>query len=188
MRWWKRRSPIWPRRCAVSHRRKYPPAGLPGSSDDSAPRHIRSVMAVPFPPLNRILWPVSIVSSDPFSFRRLTTRLLIRNTRARSMRQSNPCAPRRCGRRLRVRVQSLTRPKISDRWRGRVSLQVECGSHREWERGTACGSLHRLVRWLASLTSTQDHNLLVSRMPAPSKLCRTRSTVHGRDQTQQATT
>src|SRR4051812_43787193 len=24
----------------------------------------------------------------------------------------------------------LTRPKISDRWRGRVSLPVECGSHR----------------------------------------------------------
>ncbi len=40
----------------------------------------------------------------------------------------------------------LTRPKISDRWRGRVWLQVECGNHRKLERGAASGSLHRLVR------------------------------------------
>src|SRR5437660_246282 len=40
----------------------------------------------------------------------------------------------------------LTRHKISDRWRGRVSLPVECGSHRMLKRGAASGSLHRLVR------------------------------------------
>ena len=34
----------------------------------------------------------------------------------------------------------LTRPKISDRWRGRASLQVECGSHRKLGRGAASGS------------------------------------------------
>src|SRR5436309_1594905 len=43
-------------------------------------------------------------------------------------------------------VKDLTRHKISDRWRGRVWLQFECGSHRKLERGTASGSLHRLVR------------------------------------------
>src|SRR3954468_11584098 len=40
----------------------------------------------------------------------------------------------------------LTRHKISDRWRERARLLVECGSHRKRERGTASGSLHRLVR------------------------------------------
>jgi hypothetical protein len=40
----------------------------------------------------------------------------------------------------------LTRHKISDRWRGRAALQVECASHRKWKRGAACGSLHRLDR------------------------------------------
>src|SRR3954467_9373054 len=40
----------------------------------------------------------------------------------------------------------LTRHKISDRWRERVSLLVQCGSHRKLERGAASGSLHRLVR------------------------------------------
>ena len=44
----------------------------------------------------------------------------------------------------------LTRPKISDRWRGRVWLLVECGSHRELECGAASGSLHRLVRPLVT--------------------------------------
>jgi hypothetical protein len=43
----------------------------------------------------------------------------------------------------------LTRHKISDRWRERVWLQVECGSHLKRERGTASGSLHRMVRPLA---------------------------------------
>ena len=33
--------------------------------------------------------------------------------------------------------KGLTRHKISDRWRGRVRLQVECGSHRKLERGAA---------------------------------------------------
>src|SRR4051812_33529689 len=40
----------------------------------------------------------------------------------------------------------LTRHKISDRWRERASLQVECGSHRKRKRRAASGSLHRLVR------------------------------------------
>jgi hypothetical protein len=40
----------------------------------------------------------------------------------------------------------LMRHKISACWRGRVWLQVECGSHRKRERGAASGSLHRLVR------------------------------------------
>ncbi len=47
---------------------------------------------------------------------------------------------------VRVRCRGLTRPKISDRWRERASLQVECGSHGKRERGAASGSLHRLVR------------------------------------------
>jgi hypothetical protein len=42
----------------------------------------------------------------------------------------------------------LTRHKISDRWRERVWLRVECGSHLKRERGAASGSLHRLVRRL----------------------------------------
>src|SRR3954463_10832617 len=46
----------------------------------------------------------------------------------------------------RVMSYRLTRHKISDRWRGRVSLQVVCGSHLKWERGAASGSLHRQVR------------------------------------------
>jgi len=45
----------------------------------------------------------------------------------------------------------LTRPKISNRWRDRPWLQVECESHRNIERGAASGSLHRLVRWLNRL-------------------------------------
>ena len=48
-------------------------------------------------------------------------------------------------------VYRLTRPKISDRWRGRAWLQAECGSHRKLERGAASGSLHRLVRCFVSL-------------------------------------
>ena len=47
---------------------------------------------------------------------------------------------------LRHAFRHLTRHKISDRWRGRVWLLVECGSHRKLERGAASGSLHRLVR------------------------------------------
>src|ERR1700748_1797449 len=39
-----------------------------------------------------------------------------------------------------------TRHKISDRWRGRVSLEGECGSHRKWERGAARGLLPLLVK------------------------------------------
>jgi hypothetical protein len=51
--------------------------------------------------------------------------------------------------------RDLTRHKISDRWRRRVWLQVECGSHRKWERGAASGSLHRLVRcWLCKFAAT----------------------------------
>jgi len=38
----------------------------------------------------------------------------------------------------------LTRLKISDRWRERVSLLIECGSDKKQEHGTASGSLHRL--------------------------------------------
>ena len=45
-----------------------------------------------------------------------------------------------------ARLSRLTSHKISDRARGRVSLQVEYGSHRNRERRTASGSLHRLVR------------------------------------------
>ena len=48
-------------------------------------------------------------------------------------------------------AEHLTRHKISDRWRKRAWLQVECGSHRKWERGAASGSLHRLVRRIAWL-------------------------------------
>src|SRR5205823_3196030 len=40
----------------------------------------------------------------------------------------------------------LTRPKISDRWRGRAWLRTECGSHPKPKRGAASGSLDRLVR------------------------------------------
>lgn len=40
----------------------------------------------------------------------------------------------------------LTRPRISDRWRGRSWLEFECGSNRNRERGAASGSLYRLVR------------------------------------------
>ncbi len=43
-------------------------------------------------------------------------------------------------------LHGLTRPKISDRWRERASLLVECGSHGKLERGAASGSLHRMVR------------------------------------------
>jgi hypothetical protein len=43
-------------------------------------------------------------------------------------------------------VRHLTRHEISDRWRGRVWPQVECGSHLKWKRGVASGSLHRVVR------------------------------------------
>src|SRR3954470_2409143 len=56
----------------------------------------------------------------------------------------------------------LTRHKISDRWRERAWLLVECGSHRKWERGAASGSLHRLVRWLCRCS-------LAQRTPARSK-------------------
>jgi len=52
------------------------------------------------------------------------------------------------GRKSREVFSRLTRHKISDRWRGRVWLLVECGSHRKLERGAASGSLHRLVRLL----------------------------------------
>jgi hypothetical protein len=45
------------------------------------------------------------------------------------------------------RVITSNENKISDRWRGRVWLQVECGSRRKHKRGAASGSLHRLVRW-----------------------------------------
>ncbi len=37
----------------------------------------------------------------------------------------------------------LTRHKISDQWRGRLWLLVECGSHRKRERRAASGSLDR---------------------------------------------
>jgi hypothetical protein len=76
----------------------------------------------------------------------------------------------------------LTRPKISDRWRedgelgsrridGQAAtglrqlsgsegvnvlwLLVECRSHRKCERGTASGSLHRLVRCWTAFTSVR---------------------------------
>src|SRR4051812_86327 len=39
----------------------------------------------------------------------------------------------------------LTRHKISDRWRGRPSLQVEGGSHRKLERGRPAV---RCIAWL----------------------------------------
>jgi hypothetical protein len=71
-------------------------------------------------------------------------------------------------------TRDLTRHKISDRWRGRAWLRVECGSHRKWERRAASGSLHRLVRpWreheqrhrlrsdrLAKMSGAQDHKWL----------------------------
>src|SRR4051812_3635699 len=50
----------------------------------------------------------------------------------------------------------LTRHKISDRWRGRVWLQVECGSHRKLERGAASGSPHRLLRALRIAYLSRD--------------------------------
>src|SRR5215203_4681957 len=44
------------------------------------------------------------------------------------------------------RHKHLTRPEISDCWRGRAWLRLRCGSHRKLECGAASGSLHRLVR------------------------------------------
>src|SRR5205807_5709950 len=41
---------------------------------------------------------------------------------------------------------SLTKHKISDRWRGASPQMVECGSHVERELGAASGSLQRMVR------------------------------------------
>jgi hypothetical protein len=57
-------------------------------------------------------------------------------------------------------VQGLTRPKISDRWRERVWLRVECGSHGKLERGAASGSLHRLIRPLRAIWSSVVHENL----------------------------
>src|SRR4051812_38836300 len=57
-----------------------------------------------------------------------------------------------------TRSSTRCRPKISDRWRERVWLQVECGNHRKLEGGAASGSLHRLVRLLVL-----SNNLVVRR-------------------------
>src|SRR5438128_12079200 len=57
--------------------------------------------------------------------------------------------------------KGLTRHKISDSWRGRAWLRIQCGNHRKLERGAASGSLHRLVRcfvaghWLSEAQDTR---------------------------------
>src|SRR4029453_11680989 len=66
-------------------------------------------------------------------------------TRARVV-LPEPELPNTTMRHITFETARLTRPKISDRWRKRVSLQVECGSHRKLEGKAASGSLHRLVR------------------------------------------
>ncbi len=72
--------------------------------------------------------------------------------RARSVakRRNENVVTAMCGR-------GLTRHKISDRWRGRVWLLVECGSNPKLERGAASGSLHHLVRWTRGLHENRSH-------------------------------
>src|SRR5437763_3519457 len=53
----------------------------------------------------------------------------------------------------------LTRHKISDRWRERAWLQIECGSYRKRGRGAASGSLHRLVRPGQSDYDSRDYDV-----------------------------
>src|SRR4051812_45392382 len=50
----------------------------------------------------------------------------------------------------------LTRHKISDRWRERAWLPVQCGSQSKRERGAASGSLDRLVRRFAAANSQRE--------------------------------
>src|SRR5438477_8852007 len=74
-------------------------------------------------------------------------------------------------------IHNLTRHKISDRWRERAWLLLNSGSHRKLERGTASGSLQRLVRlWFHPVTEHSekyppklpDHS--VKARPAPRKV------------------